>query len=117
VRSCLVFDTACSRNDDFDFAARLLREKLSVCDLLKLRLNIFLGRSGSRGCVKIEVVVNDGELRPSKSDEMLLKATDFVGFVGFVDFAGRKVSRGRKEKGIYLRKGEMRAIYMNCKPA
>ncbi len=41
-RSCRFLDTACSRNDD-DFVPRLLREKLSVCDLLTFRLNI-LGR-------------------------------------------------------------------------
>ena len=42
-RSCRFLDTACSRNDD-DFVPRLLREKLSVCDLLTFRLNI-LGRA------------------------------------------------------------------------
>lgn len=46
-RSCLFFDTACSRNDDFDFVPRRLREKLSVCDLLTFRLNI-LGRCADR---------------------------------------------------------------------
>jgi hypothetical protein len=41
-RSWRFFDTACSRNDDFDdLVPRRLREKLSVCDLLTFRLNIF----------------------------------------------------------------------------
>jgi hypothetical protein len=43
-RSCRLFETACSRNDDFVLLARRLFEKLpSVCDLLKRWLNI-LGR-------------------------------------------------------------------------
>jgi hypothetical protein len=41
-RSWRFFDTACSRNDDFDdLVSRRLREKLPVCDLLTFRLNIF----------------------------------------------------------------------------
>jgi hypothetical protein len=39
-RSLRFFDTACSRNDPFDFVSRRLLEKLPVCDLLPLRLNI-----------------------------------------------------------------------------
>jgi hypothetical protein len=40
-RSCRLFETACSRNDDFPFASLRLCEKLSLCDLLTFLLNIF----------------------------------------------------------------------------
>jgi hypothetical protein len=43
-RSCRLFDTACSRNEDLVLVFLRLREKLSVCDLFGFRLNI-LGSS------------------------------------------------------------------------
>jgi hypothetical protein len=84
VRSCRFFDTACSRNDDFPFVLRRLFEKLSVCDLLTFRPNIF--GVGRKGVVKFEVEDREShqDHRKSLSESF---CREFVEFVECVELA------------------------------